>query len=130
MARQSKKSTDATSSNQAIPPFGFPAFNGALAESYAQAGRMLVENAVNMNQEIVRFAGERLQTDLATLQAMMRCANLNDAIAVQTEFVQSAVKAYQTELGKLWEQGAQTTAEASEALGNATERSSGGTHHE
>lgn len=123
MTKQSRQSSSARPPSGTVLPFGFDAFNGPLAESYAKAGQMFVENAVNMNQEIVRFAGARLQNDLETVQSMMVCANLKDVIAVQTGFVQSAVKAYQNEIGRLWEQGAETTAQTSEVLGKAVGQS-------
>ncbi|GBE44222.1 hypothetical protein BMS3Bbin10_02312 [bacterium BMS3Bbin10] len=45
------------------------AFNGNVFSAHAQASQALIESAAALNQEMVRFAKERLQTDSRALSA-------------------------------------------------------------
>lgn len=119
MPKQAKQPSDNTGIDTPIQPF-----NSDMAESCARASQAIYENAVSMNQEIVRFAGERFQKDVAALQAMSGCTNWLDAVALQSNFFQSATDAYQTEIKKLWEQGTQAASEASGLFGEAVSNSS------
>jgi len=95
--------------------------NGKLMACYARAGQTAFMNAVKMNQEIMRFAGERFQADVQALQAMARCTNWNEMADYQTDFARTVTQAYEAEMSKLMAMGSEATSETLKPLQEAAE---------
>jgi hypothetical protein len=95
--------------------------NGKLMAYYAEAGQTALMNAVKMNQELMRFAGERFQADVQALQTMSRCANWSELADCQTDFARKTTEAYEAELSKLMRMGSDATSETLQPLRHAAE---------
>lgn len=95
--------------------------NGKLMAYYAQAGQSALMNAVKMNQELLRFAGERFQADVEVLQTMSHCANWSELADCQTDFARMTTEAYEAELSKLMRMGSDATSETLKPLQDAVE---------
>jgi len=95
--------------------------NGKLMACYAQAGQSALMNAVKMNQELLRFAGERFQADVQVLQTMSHCANWSELADCQTDFARTTTEAYEAELSKLMRMGSDATSETLKPLQDAVE---------
>ncbi len=96
-------------------------FNSRLAACYARAGQSVFMNAFKMNQEILRFAGERFQADVQALQTLSRCANWTELADYQTDFARTTTEAYEAELSKLMSMGSDATTETMKPLQDAVE---------
>lgn len=86
--------------------------NGSIVGAYVQASQAILENAYTLNQEMLRFAGERFQADVAALQTLSQCTNWEEMAGVQSKFTRTATEAYQAEIAKL-------TARSSDAISAA-----------
>lgn len=75
--------------------------NSSIVDAYVRASQAVLENAFSMNQEMMRFAGERLQADMAALKTLSECTNWQDMAGFQSDFARSAAEAYQAEIAKL-----------------------------
>ena len=95
--------------------------NGRLMSCYARAGQTALMNAVKLNQEIMRFAGERFQAEVQAFQALSRCANWTELADCQTDFTRTATEAYEAELSKLMSMGSDATSETLKPLQDAME---------
>ena len=95
--------------------------NGKLMACYARVGQTAFMNAVKMNQELMRFAGERFQADFRAFQAMSRCANWTELADCQTDFARTATEAYEAELSKLMSMGSDATSDTLKPLQEAAE---------
>ncbi len=80
------------------------ALNGNLFSAYAQASQAFFENAVALNQEMSRFANERLQADVQLLQKLSKCKNMEEVVSVEFDFSRLAAEADLAEMPKLMEQ--------------------------
>jgi Phasin protein len=98
--------------DESIPfPFaGMSGLNGGMFETYAQAGQALMESAFAVNEEMMRFAGERFQADMAAFQTLSQCTNWQDVAGFRSEFARSAMEAYREEFSKLMERSMGATA--------------------
>ncbi|NEU36253.1 hypothetical protein GN156_37005, partial [bacterium LRH843] len=77
-----------------FPNFGAAAFGEHMLLVYMQAGQALITNAIAFNQEMMRFAAERMQADAQGLHDVMQCKNWQDAMVCQSQFLDSATRAY------------------------------------
>ena len=84
--------------------------NGTLMKSYVGASQKILEGAVGLNQEILRFAGERLEADMDALQQLTQCTNWPAFMNFQSTFARSALEAYQNEMTRLADLTSQATA--------------------
>jgi hypothetical protein len=96
-------------------------FNGRLMACYARAGQSAFMNAFKMNQEILRFAGERFQADVQALQTLSRCANWTELADCQTDFARMTTEAYEAEMSKLMSMGSDATNATLKPLQDAVE---------
>jgi hypothetical protein len=96
-------------------------FNGRLVACCARAGQSAFVNAFKMNQEILRFAGERFQADVQAMQTLSRCANWTELADCQTDFARTVTEAYETELSRLMSMGSDATNETLKPLQDAVE---------
>jgi len=93
------------------PEFPFPLpitemgdLNTNAFEAYVRTSRAILENAAALNQEMVRFAGERFQADLEAIQTLPGYTNVQGVVNFQSDFMRSAAEAYQAEFSKLMQQ--------------------------
>jgi hypothetical protein len=84
--------------------------NGSLIKSYVGASQKILQGAVGLNQEMMRFAGERLEADMEALQQLSQCTNWPAFMNFQSSFARSAVEAYQNEMTKLADLTSKATA--------------------
>lgn len=105
MKKQVKKAPKKLDKDMAAPLGEFGALNSDMFESYVQVSQSLFENAYALNEEMMRFAGKRLETDMEALQTLSQCKNSDDFIQFQSDFVRTAAEDYQEEMAKLMEQG-------------------------
>ncbi len=95
--------------------FGFPAFEGLPlpanpVAANAKLGQAMLANAMAFNQELSRFASQRLAADAGLFATISQCANLNEAVAAQSDFARQAMESYTAEMPKLMEQAVRNTA--------------------
>ncbi len=92
--------------------FPFPqletTFAGALFPAYAQMCQSVIGNALAFNQEVMRFANERVQANAQLLRDLPQCAKWENAISVQSDFARSATSAYAAEMPRLTERAIRT----------------------
>jgi len=118
MTQSSDKTRPTPESGFEFPGFKMPEFNSDLFPNYSQAHRAFLENAVAINQEMMRFAQERLQADAQLLQELPKCTNWEQTTTVQSDFARAASDAYMREMPKLmsmWTALFETTARESQA---------------
>lgn len=123
MTKQSRQTARPSATTPFEPMAGLGAFGGELAESYMKASQTFLQNAFDMNQEIMRFASERFTADVAAIQALSKCANWQDAANLQSEFLRSATEAYQAEFNKLVQQSTTANATLTDMLKEAQQAS-------
>ena len=70
-------------------------------ESLNWFGSAWLETWSAMGSEVSEFIAERIQEDIKTQHAMLKCKNPAELSAVQTAFVQKAIEQYTEETGKL-----------------------------
>lgn len=86
-------------------PFGdMGDINGNVFEAYVRTSQAILENAAALNQEMVRFAGERFRADLEAMQMLPGYTNVQGVVSFQSEFMRRAAEAYQAEFTKLVQQ--------------------------
>jgi hypothetical protein len=90
--------------------------NGSLINSYVGASQKILEGAVGLNQEMMRFAGERLEADMEAFQQLCQCTNWPAFMNFQSSFAHSALEAYQSEMTKLADLTSKTTTATWEPL--------------
>jgi len=128
-----KEAEQAATSEAASMPDLFPGmavFNGNFFESYVRSGQVFFDSAFNLNQELMRFAADRIQADAEAFQTMAQCTNVQDMMGCQSKFAQTMADAYLAEIPKVTEQAARTCAaiwapvfESAEALPTAVKKS-------
>lgn len=108
MTKSSSKTTAKANTAPGMAPGFAPAdlsaMNGELMAACTQACQAMMDNAAAMNTEMLRFARERLEADVKTIQALPECTDLGKALSHQSEFMRSAVDAYSAELPKIMQQ--------------------------
>jgi hypothetical protein len=86
-------------------PFGeMGDINNDVFEAYIRTSQAILENAAALNQEMVRFAGERFQADMEAIQTLPGYTNVQGVVNFQSEFMRRAAEAYQAEFSKLMQQ--------------------------
>ena len=70
-------------------------------ESLNWFGSAWLETWSAMGSEVSEFIAERIQEDIKTQHAMLKCKNPAELSAIQTAFVQKAIEQYTEETGKL-----------------------------
>ena len=94
---------------------------GALFPAYARACQAVFGNAVAFNQEVMRFANERLQANAQLLRDLPQCTKWENAVSLQSDFARSATSAYVAEMPRLTERAVRTcTAILTPTAGPAT----------
>jgi len=107
MAKETNTATKKHDMSISMPFVDMTRLNGGMFEPWAQTGQALMETAFALNQQMMRFAGERLQADMEAFQALSQCANWQDMTGFQADFARSAVEAYQAQFFKLMERSAE-----------------------
>jgi hypothetical protein len=98
-------------------PFAdFGDFNNNAFEAYIRTSQAILENAAALNQELMRFAGERFQTDLEAMQALPGYTNVQGVVSFQSDFMRRAAEAYQSEFSKIMQQSTEAMSAAVEPL--------------
>lgn len=100
----------------AAPLADFGDFNSNAFEAYIRTSQAILENAAALNQELVRFAGERFQTDVEAMQALPGYTNVQGVVSFQSDFMRKAAEAYQTEFSKLMQQSTEAASTMFEPL--------------
>ena len=95
------KTTKKPDVNFPSPFTGLPGLTENFLESYARAGQVFFESAFGLNQEMMRFAGNRFQADMEALQTLGQCTDWQDLLSFQSDFTGSAADAYMTEMPEL-----------------------------
>lgn len=128
MTKQANKS--AKTQNVSIPmPFGSMAsFNGNILESYVQASQSFFETAFALNQELMRFAGERFEHDTAALRTLAQSKDFQDMTSFQSDFARSTAEAYQAEFSKLMDRNMEATTAVLKPFFDSTTALSEGMH--
>jgi hypothetical protein len=121
MAKQTISQLKTDNAKITEPLNGMNMLNGKLMACYARAGQTALMNAVKMNQEILRFAGERFQADVHALQTMSRCTNWTEFTDCQTDFARTVTEAYETEVSRLMTMGTDATNATLKPLQDAVE---------
>ena len=91
-------------------------FNASAFDAYLRTSRAILENTAALNQEMMRFAGERFQVDLEALQTLPGYTNVQGVMTFQTEFMRKAAEAYQAEFSKLMQQSTEAASTMFEPL--------------
>lgn len=91
-----------------FPQIDVAAFNSNMISAYAKASQEFFENALTLNQEMMRFATERLEANAHVLQELPKCGSWDRALTVQSEFARSSAEACFAEMPLLTEQAART----------------------
>ncbi|SFO12949.1 Phasin protein [Roseovarius lutimaris] len=75
------------------------AFSAAMIAGNPAASKLWLD----IMAESTRFVSERLQNDLETQKAMLRCQNPTDLVQLQSEFFRKTVEQYTAEAQRLFE---------------------------
>ena len=75
--------------------------NGRTFEAVAEANKALMQGWSDINQELMRFFGERFKQDMDCTQSLMGCSRPEEFIEVQRGFMEQAMRDYWTEAEKL-----------------------------
>jgi len=98
-------------------PFGdMGEVNSSVFDAYVRTSQAILESAAVLNQEMVRFAGERLQADLEALQTLPGYTNMQGAVSFQSDYMRRAAEAYQAEFTKLMQQNSDAVSTIFEPL--------------
>lgn len=84
------------------------------------AGQPAVALWLEIMAESTRFVSERLQNDLETQQALLRCQSPTDLVQLQSEFFRKTVEQYTSEAQRIF--GIMTEAANDEATMTSTKR--------
>lgn len=90
--------------------------NANAFDAYLRTSRAILENTAALNQEMVRFAGERFKADLEALQTLPGYTNVQGVMTFQSEFMRKTAEAYQAEFSKLMQQSTEAASTMFEPL--------------
>ena len=82
--------------------------NGDMLDTYVRASQKLFDNVFAVNEELMRFAGNRFEKDMEAFQSLTQCKNSDEFVALQSDFMRTTAEDYQAEITKLVEQGTDT----------------------
>jgi len=119
MTKESKKATKQSGAHTPAPLTAMPGLDVEVFEAYFRAGQTAFESAVALNEELMRFAGERLQADIDALKTLPRCANWQEMASAQSDFMTTAAEAYQVEASKLLARGLEAATSINQPLQGA-----------
>ena len=71
--------------------------NGRALEAVAEANKALMQGWSDINQELMRFFGERFKQDMDCTQSLMGCSRPEEFIDVQRGFMEQAMRDYWAE---------------------------------
>jgi hypothetical protein len=74
---------------------------GRMMQANAEAGRDAMTGVGRMAQELMDFAGRRMQEDLRTAQRLSACQDPSEAMRIQSECVSAMVQAYMDEMQRI-----------------------------
>lgn len=75
--------------------------NGKTLEAVAEANRALMQGWTDINQELMRFFGERFKQDMDCTQSLMGCTRPEEFMDVQRGFMEQAMRDYWSEAEKI-----------------------------
>lgn len=75
--------------------------NGKTFEAMAEANKAMMQGWSDMNQELMRFFGERFKQDMDCTQSLMGCSRPEEFMDVQRGFMEQAMRDYWAEAEKL-----------------------------
>ncbi|MGK0266832.1 MAG: hypothetical protein ACI82N_001085 [Maricaulis sp.] len=104
MTKSSSKTPGKAKTATGFAPADLSAINSELMTACTQACQTMMDKAAAMNAEMLRFARERLEADVKTMQALPEITDWDKALSHQTDFMRSAVDAYTAELPKIMQQ--------------------------
>jgi len=123
MANKAEQTPGRAETTPEIPIPEMAEFNNDVFRAYLNTSRAILESAAALNQEMVRFAGERFQADLEAIQALPGYTNVQGVVSFQSDFMRKAAEAYQTEFSKLMQQSTDAVSTAFEPLIETVENS-------
>ena len=71
--------------------------NGRALEAVAEANKALMQGWSDINQELMRFFGERFKQDMDCTQSLMGCSRPEEFIDVHRGFMEQAMRDYWAE---------------------------------
>ncbi|SEM58015.1 Phasin protein [Roseovarius tolerans] len=86
------------------------------------AGNPAARMWLDIMAESTRFVSERLQNDLETQRAMLRCQSPADLVQVQSDFIRKAVEQYTSEAQRMYQIMTQVTGDAVKDTKTGTKR--------
>jgi len=99
-----------------VPFAEMEGLNASAFDAYIRTSRAILENTAALNQEMVRFAGERFKADLEALQTLPGYTNVQGVMSFQSEFMRKTAEAYQAEFSKLMQQSTEAASTMFEPL--------------
>ncbi len=90
----------ANGNGQSPNPADFTAMfaeNGKTFEAVTEANKALMQGWSDINQELMRFFGERFKQDMDCTQSLMGCSRPEEFIEVQRGFMEQAMRDYWSE---------------------------------
>jgi len=86
-------------------PAGLPMFtlNEDLFSTASQAGQEMLASAISFNEEVARFANERLKANVERFEGLSKCGSIEDALTMQNVFARKMIEDYTQEMSKLAE---------------------------
>ena len=82
-------------------PLGF--LSGEIAQQFLQHSQMAASTLVDLNAEIVDFAGKRMIQTTETINRIAQCRSLPEVFDVEVKWLQSALEDYSQEAGRMME---------------------------
>ena len=86
------------------------------------AGNPAARMWLDIMAESTRFVSERLQNDLETQRAMLRCQSPADLVQVQSEFFRKAMEQYSSEAQRLFQIMTEATSDTVKDTKTGTKR--------
>jgi hypothetical protein len=80
--------------------------NADALKAFLESNTKLLEAGSAVNAEVVDFVGRRLEHDAAVGECLVDCKSVDEAYEVYTDFFQTAIADYLTEMRKLMAIGA------------------------
>jgi len=92
-----KAASKAGAARMAPPPFDvgdISTFNGRNLEVAMRMGQAMFDGMATINQEFMRFMGERLQEDMRTARSFADCRHPSEFVDAELRFMQTCVQQY------------------------------------
>ena len=85
----------------AAPWLALSAWNGPMMAVFGQAGQACAKGCIELQQEVARFIGVRLEEDRRAQRSLIECRSFDDVAKLQQSWALGAAKAYAEEAGQL-----------------------------